>query len=176
MALAVLGLDWAGLSGAPSLAVPPRGGRLAAAGGGARRSPSPTLRRWQRLPQRCADGGGAGRALSGAGTGGAGQPRSPAGASTGRRSAARASAAAAAAAASHPLSLGFPLASLLSFLPLRLRSSGLPGSCHGGAQALRVSGEHGCVHFPRPGKTSSPPRPAPVLPPPALRREPQSGK
>lgn len=35
------------------------GGRLAAVGGGARRSPSPTLRRWQRLPQRRADGGGA---------------------------------------------------------------------------------------------------------------------
>lgn len=63
------------------------GGRLAAVVGGALRSPSPVLRRW---PKRCANGGGAGRALSGAGTGGAGRPRSPAGASTGRRSAARA--------------------------------------------------------------------------------------
>lgn len=63
--LALAGRGSLGLQGWLSLP----GGLLAAAGGGARRSPSPTLRRWQ----LCADRGGArlGRARGGNSRGGA---------------------------------------------------------------------------------------------------------
>lgn len=93
----------------------------------------------------------------GAGTAGAGQPRSLAGARTGRRSGCAGSRRWRRRRQQHPLYLRFPTASFsfLSFFPSFLRSPGLPGSSHGEALALRVSCDRGCVLFPRPGKTSS---------------------
>lgn len=144
--LALAGRGSLGLQGWLS----PRGGLLAAAGGGARSSPSPTLRRWQ----LCAEEPGWG--AHGAGTAGAGPPRSRAGARTGRRSGCAGSRRwRRRQRQQHPLYLRFPSVSFSSLFSFPLRSPGRPGSFHGGVLALRVSCDRGCVHFPRPGKTSS---------------------
>lgn len=113
-ALAALGLGWAGLSGAPSLAVP------AGAGCWLRQEAGPSAP----PPLHCG-GSSSARTLAepgwgahGAGTAGAGRPRSRAGTRTGRRSGCAGSRRWRR--RQHPLYLRFPSASfsLLSFFPL----------------------------------------------------------
>lgn len=153
-ALAALGLGWAGLSGAPRLAVP--AGR--ATGCGRRRGPALPLPYTAAVaalcrPWRSRAGARTGREQPGRGGRGAGLGRARGGAR-----AARALGGGGGGGGGSILSTSASLQasfSLPSFFPSFLRLLGLPGSSHGGAVARRVSCDRGCVHFPRPGKTPS---------------------